>query len=63
MTIFISEVMNKARISSDDSINKCKRAVQKNILNAKATAASRVTDAQARLQEAETSSTKRAIKW
>ena len=47
---------------SDDKINKCKREVQKGILNATATAASRVTDAQARLQKAETSSTKRAIK-
>jgi hypothetical protein len=56
------EIMNTARIDSEESINKCERQVQKGLVNARATAASRVTDAQSRLQKAQTNSAKRAIK-
>ena len=53
------EIMNIARIESDEKINKCERDVQKGIVNARADAASRVTDAKAKLQTADTLSAKR----
>ncbi len=56
------EVMNVARIASEETLNRCDRDVQKGIVNAKADAASRVTDAKSRLQKSETTSAKRAIK-
>jgi hypothetical protein len=54
-------IMNKARMASEESISRCERQVQKDLVNARADAASRVTDAKAKLQKAQTVSARKAI--
>ena len=55
------EMMNKAFIQSEKSLNNCERNVQRGIIEAKANARSRVTQAEARQEEAKTTAAKRAI--
>ena len=56
------EIMNKAFIASEKSLNNCERDVQRGIIEAKANARSRVTEAEARQEKARTTAAKRAIK-
>ena len=56
------EIMNKAFIESEQSLNNCERDIQRSIIEARANAWSRVTEAQARQEQAKTEAAKRAIK-
>ena len=56
------EIMNKAFIQSEKLLNNCERDVQRGIIEANASARSRVTEALARQEQAKTAAANYAIK-